>query len=584
MKHFAVAIIFVLSSPTWALPALNELQDTLAFGSKPAPVPVTAKPVTAKPVAATPVTAKPVAATPVTAKPVAALTSPPTSAVPKPPPTAAPVTAVDDKVFLVKKDALPNIKGWTEFKGTSGSLDWKIGNIIPRAMDANVGFKAWSENGVPKIRITMSDTNTQLSAKENVRSLVETARLVDVSIDYFIKGNSWIGGKLVDTSGTTDIVILMKVDATIAYDATTKMWKMDKDAISFKPGGNIDFGAQNFIFNLFVDSTLDAVLSDFVTVTMVNIFKKWIPEQMAFALPASIRNMIENHLVGPTASTVLALNGQARWFLPVNEYKGTTTDLQAGWAWFQGGPTPNPTRAPTFDTMFKPNPLALPVFYKDLDGTGTSDYEVTNVVPHVANFQLVVKLIQNLKNMKPQLAIVLSGTCAAKNETCVSTPAKLELDVDYYFKHHLTRFTDKGTAKIALSVAFNAALEMNPDGKWALNTDDKITMAIDGEMKLENSRWAAIVNPALKLFFNDQLELLLASFIKTYFLPTIPSYLPEHYRMLLKEIIAKSAKNNMHFAGNIDLSIPRSPTTVYLQDRLQEQLELMDLQVASGTA
>ena len=68
-----------------------------------------------------------------------------------------------------------------------------------------------------------------------------------------------------------------------------------------------------------------------------------------------------------------------------------------------------------------------------------------------------------------------------------------------------------------------------------------------------------------------------------YFLPTIPAYLPEHYRMLLKEIIAKSAKNNMHFAGNIDLSIPRSPTTVYLQDRLQEQLELMDLQVASST-
>ena len=173
--------------------------------------------------------------------------------------------------------------------------------------------------------------------------------------------------------------------------------------------------------------------------------------------------------------------------------------------------------------------------------------QVTNVVPHVANFQLVVRLIQNLKNMKPQLAIVLSGTCAAKNETCVSTPAKLELDVDYYFKHHLTRFTDKvsrelvrctrrsclmrcllvhnvawptqGTAKITLSVAFNAALEMNPDGKWALNTDDKITMAIDGEMKLENSRWAAIVNPALKLFFNDQLELLLASFIKTYATP-----------------------------------------------------------------
>ena len=40
-----------------------------------------------------------------------------------------------------------------------------------------------------------------------------------------------------------------------------------------------------------------------------------------------------------------------------------------------------------------------------------------------------------------------------------------------------------------------------------------------GEMKLENSRWAAIVNPALKLFFNDQLELLLASFIKTYATP-----------------------------------------------------------------
>ena len=38
-------------------------------------------------------------------------------------------------------------------------------------------------------------------------------------------------------------------------------------------------------------------------------------------------------------------------------------------------------------------------------------------------------------------------------------------------------------------------------------------------MKLENSRWAAIVNPALKLFFNDQLELLLASFIKTYATP-----------------------------------------------------------------
>jgi hypothetical protein len=34
-------------------------------------------------------------------------------------------------------------------------------------------------------------------------------------------------------------------------------------------------------------------------------------------------------------------------------------------------------------------------------------------------------------------------------------------------------------------------------------------------MKLENSRWAAILNPALRLFFNDQLEILLASFVKT---------------------------------------------------------------------
>ncbi len=239
---------------------------------------------------------------------------------------------------------------------------------------------------------------------------------------------------------------------------------------------------------------------------MVNIFKKWIPEQLSFALPASIRNMIENHLVGPTASTVLALNGQASWFLPVNEYKGTTTELQAGWAWFQGGPTPNPTRAPTFNTMFAPNPLALPIFYKDLDGQarppcmratshalcrasparssawqGSSDYEVTNIVPHVANFQLDVRLVQNLKTMKPQLAVVLSGTCAAKDATCVSTPAKLELDVDYYFKHHATRFTDKGTAKVSLALAFKAALEMNPDGQWALNTDDNIVITIDGE-------------------------------------------------------------------------------------------------------
>jgi len=576
MKLLFTFAIFVLLSSAWALPALNELQGEQAFGSSPTAAKLAAPTTTAAKLAA-PTTAKPIA-------PVPVATSPPPNPVPTPPPQAELVTVVDDKVFLPKKDALPNIKGWTEFKGRSGSLDWRIGNIIPRAMDASVGFKAWSENGVPKIRITMSDSNTQLSAKENVRSLVETARLVDMSIDYFIKGNSWVSGKLIDSFGTTDIVILMKVDATISYDVKTRSWKLDKDAISFKPGGNIDFGSQSFIFNLFVDSTLDAVLSDFVTITMVNIFKKWIPEQLSFALPASIRNMIENHLVGPAASTVLALNGQASWFLPVNEYKGTTTDLQAGWAWFQGGPTPNPTRAPTFDTMFAPNPLALPIFYKDLDGQGSSDYEVTNIVPHVANFQLDVRLVQNLKNMKPQLAIVLSGTCAAKDATCVSTPAKLELDVDYYFKHHATRFTDKGTAKVSLALAFKAALEMNPDGQWALNTDDNIVMTIDGEMKLENSRWAAILNPALRLFFNDQLEILLASFVKTYFLPTIPSYLPQHYRMLLKEIIAKSAKNNMHFAGNIDLSIPRSPTTVYLQDRLQDQLELMDLQVASGTA
>ena len=57
---------------------------------------------------------------------------------------------------------------------------------------------------------------------------------------------------------------------------------------------------------------------------MVNIFKKWIPEQMTFALPASIRNMIENHLVGPTASTVLALNGQARFSPPVLPHTGRT--------------------------------------------------------------------------------------------------------------------------------------------------------------------------------------------------------------------------------------------------------------------
>ena len=57
---------------------------------------------------------------------------------------------------------------------------------------------------------------------------------------------------------------------------------------------------------------------------MVNIFKKWIPEQMTFALPASIRNMIENHLVGPTASTVLALNGQARFSPRVLPHTGRT--------------------------------------------------------------------------------------------------------------------------------------------------------------------------------------------------------------------------------------------------------------------
>jgi hypothetical protein len=201
MKLLFTFAISVLLSSAWALPALNELQGEQAFGSKPT---------TAKPIA--PTTAKPIA--PTTAKPIAPVpvaTSPPPKPVPTPPPQAELVTAVDGKVFLPKKDALPNIKGWTEFKGRSGSLDWRIGNIIPRAMDASVGFKAWSENGVPKIRITMSDSNTQLKANENVRSLVETARLVDMSIDYFIKGNSWISGKLIDNFGTTDIVILMKV-------------------------------------------------------------------------------------------------------------------------------------------------------------------------------------------------------------------------------------------------------------------------------------------------------------------------------------------------------------------------------------
>jgi hypothetical protein len=217
MKLLFTFAIFVLLSSAWALPALNELQGEQAFGSKPTAAKLAA-PTTAKPLAPVPV---PVATSPPpTQRPFnspfegvknSAITSPPTNPVPTPPPQAVLVTVVDDKVFLPKKDALPNIKGWTEFKGRSGSLDWRIGNIIPRAMDASVGFKAWSENGVPKIRITMSDSNTQLSAKENVRSLVETARLVDMSIDYFIKGNSWVSGKLIDSFGTTDIVILMKV-------------------------------------------------------------------------------------------------------------------------------------------------------------------------------------------------------------------------------------------------------------------------------------------------------------------------------------------------------------------------------------
>jgi len=523
--------------------------------------------------------------------------SPPTAPT-TPGPSYAPTepfeSEVADMIFDTKKEALPNVKGWTEFEGRTGRIDWKIGNIVPRSMNANVGFHASSENGVPTIRLVVSDKDTKLSNGAPARSDVESAKLCDIAVDYFIKGNGLISGVFIDYKGTIDIVLQMKVDATIKWDASTRKWRMDGDQITFAPAGKIDFGVDSIIFNWFVQTPIDVVLSDFVTSKIPSVVSAWIPEQMSFGLPEHVRDMIENHF-GTNAGTTLSVNGEASWFLPVDGKYGDFSKQQSlkaqqestssesstalvqqheRWSWFHGGPTSNPTPGPTFDTMFTPNPLALPVFYKDLDGQGSNDYEVTNVVPHVANFQLVSSLVES--NGRPQISVTFGASCHQQDASCGNKPARIELDVDYYFKHHMTGFNDKGTVKIELDTAFKASLDMKHDGTWELSQNEDVELHVDGEMKLEDSRWSAIVNPALKLFFNDQLEGLLAGYIKTHFMPTIPSYLPEHYTMLLEDIIRASSKNNMKVATNVNLNIPRKSTTLYLQDRLQQQLEAQE--------
>lgn len=528
----------------------------------------------------------------------AGASSPPTAPTTRGPtyaPTEPFESEVADMIFDTKKEALPNVKGWTEFEGRTGRIDWKIGNIVPRSMNANVGFHASSENGVPTIRLVVSDKDTKLSNGAPAKSDVESAKLCDIALDYFIKGNGLISGVFIDYKGTIDIVLQMKVDATIKWDASTRKWKMDGDQITFAPAGKIDFGVDSIIFSWFVQTPIDIVLSDFVTSKIPSVVSAWIPEQMSFGLPEHVRDMIENHF-GTNAGTTLSINGEASWFLPVDGKYGDFSTQQSlrkeqregassesstalvqqheQWSWFHGGPTSNPTPSPTFDTMFTPNPLALPVFYKDLDGQGSNDYEVTNVVPHVANFQLVSSLVES--NGRPQISVTFGASCHQHDVSCGNKPARIELDVDYYFKHHMTGFNDKGTVKIELDTAFKASLDMKHDGTWELSQNEEVELHVDGEMKLEDSRWSAIVNPALKLFFNDQLEGLLAGYIKTHFMPTIPSYLPQHYTMLLEDIIRASSKNNMKVATNVNLNIPRKSTTLYLQDRLQQQLEAQE--------
>ena len=110
---------------------------------------------------------------------------------------------------------------------------------------------------------------------------------------------------------------------------------------------------------------------------------------------------------------------------------------------------------------------------------------------------------------------------------------------------------------------------------WKLKGDpppDAIKLNL--EMELKNSKLSRIVNPILKVLFHDWLEKKLSWYISTRVCPDIPTYIPQQYTDLYGQLLAKAAESKIHFRANADLAIPRDPTTVYLQDRLEQQLEL----------
>merc|ERR1711998_232428 len=468
----------------------------------------------------------------------------------------------EEKYFAPNPEALPNVKGVTDIRGEVKDYKYRIGNIVPRECDASFSLKVSYKNGAPTLHVVLKSTDAKLEKGKAIKK-PKLAKLVDIAVDYKIEGTGWLTKWTVNEKGTLDLVLSIHVDAEIAYDKKTKTWKIDKDQISLQPQGEFELDAQGWLSAL-INPAFDVVFNDFVMNGLARTVKWYLPK-MSHQLPEYVQDAIDSHFE-ESPETELKLNGQLSWFLPTTDGKGTKL-LQFFWG-KSPSKTPSPTPTPTKIPKLAKNVLALPVAFSDTNETNNYDYEIGNIIPHRVDVKLDVEL--RTDDGTPELHVRLGGT--------TGKVATLDVDVDYFVEQHtFPYFKDSGTVVLMLDTRMGVVLQLlkQAEGEYSWKLKDKPppgAIKMDAEMQLKDSKLAPLLNPILRFLFNDWLEQQLADYAAAHICPDIPKYIPQQYTNLYGSLLAKAAEGKIHFNANIDLKIPRKSTTVYLQDRLAQQL------------
>lgn len=477
------------------------------------------------------------------------------------------------------KEALPNIVGLTDIRGKTkdGEYRYRIGNIVPRQCDTGFGLQVSGQGGIPKLRVTVSNSKARLVKGERIVN-PESAKLFDMSVDYHVHQTSdsiWNPLDGIKEKGTLDLVLEVHVDAEISWDKQSKRWTIDKDAISLKPDGEFKFASHSSNhqwLTWMINPALNLVFNDYVERSLVVAIKAFLPEKLPITLPKYIQDSIVEHF-DRSPQSEMTFNGQLSWFLPV--LQGGTELLQ--WPWSPAKDEKELKKAAVAEaaptTHLKKNVLAIPISFKDHNDQNDYDFEIGNLVPHRMNVEVDAQLHHSADG--PEVTARLSATCkSSKAEKCIE-PAKVDIDVDYWVKCESIKcgyFKDSGTVVLTVDTRMAVTLvlkDINGKNQWALKAlPPKGAMMMDAEMKLKDSSLAVVVNPILKFLFNDWLEQKLIDYVAAKMLPKVPEYIPQQYTDLVAGPLRHMSKSKFHMRSNVDCTIPRDSATVYLEDRL----------------